>query len=118
MEISRLGFSGINRLKKHRQIFEPLKRSIRTLCDDLMEIGWLVEFTNRFQRNRIRGVQTQSVGEVDFRQADLRIDRDRIEGLLCVVELDRKMAAIVVQANALLDDGWTRCISLEAFEKR
>ncbi|MFN9408072.1 MAG: hypothetical protein ACK6AY_02005 [Akkermansiaceae bacterium] len=82
-----------------------------------MEIRRLVELTDRLQSGGIGGVQTQGVGEMDFRQADARIDRDGVERFFRIIELDREVAAIVVQADALLDDGGAGGIEVEALEK-
>ncbi len=83
-----------------------------------MEIGRFVELTDRFQRRRIGGVQAQGVGEMDFRQANVRTDRDGVERFLGIVELDGEMAAIVVQADALLEESGVGGIAVESFEKR
>ena len=116
-EIAGLQVPGIDGFEEHRKIFETFEGAIGSTRDDLMKIGRFVELTDRFQRGGIGWVQAQGIGEMDFRQADVRIDRDGIERFLCVVELDCEVAAIVVQADALLDDGGAGGIAVESFEK-
>ena len=65
-EIAGLQVSGIDGFEEHRKIFEALERAIESTCDDLVEIGRLVELADRFERGRVGGVQSQGVGEMDF----------------------------------------------------
>lgn len=116
-EITELQGSGIDGFEEHREIFETLERAIGSTRDDLMKIRRLVELTDRFERGGIGGVQAQGVGEMNFRQADVRVDRYGVERFFGIVELDGEMAAIVVQADALLDEVGVGGIAVESLIK-
>ena len=55
---------------------------------------------------------------MDFRKADVREVRNRVQGCGSFVELDGEVARIEIQADAIPDDFWRICRVVKSLEKR